>query len=64
MELTLIRLQSSLLNSPLWLYTVARNKVLSFLDHHLRCGNSLIGAQVANDLIKEPPIFNSHGKQV
>jgi type I restriction-modification system DNA methylase subunit len=30
----------------LWLRTVARNKPLSFLDHHLRCGNSLIGADV------------------
>lgn len=24
----------------LWLKTVASNKPLSFLDHHLRCGNS------------------------
>jgi Alw26I/Eco31I/Esp3I family type II restriction m6 adenine DNA methyltransferase len=30
----------------LWLYTVAKNRPLSFLDHHLRCGNSLIGAWV------------------
>ena len=30
----------------LWLTTVASNKPLSFLDHHLRCGNSLIGAQL------------------
>jgi len=48
----------------LWLYTVSRNKVLSFLDHHLRCGNSLVGARVAKDLNKEPPIVNLHGKQV
>ena len=27
----------------LWLATVASNKPLSFLDHRLRCGNSLIG---------------------
>jgi type II restriction/modification system DNA methylase subunit YeeA len=32
----------------LWLTTVARGKPLSFLDHHLRCGNSLIGARVAD----------------
>jgi len=32
----------------LWLATVARGKPLSFLDHHLRCGNSLIGARVAD----------------
>ncbi len=30
----------------LWLTTVAANKPLSFLDHHLRCGNSLIGADL------------------
>ena len=30
----------------LWLTTVASNKPLSFLDHHLRCGNSLIGADL------------------
>jgi Alw26I/Eco31I/Esp3I family type II restriction m6 adenine DNA methyltransferase len=30
----------------LWLATVAKNKPLSFLDHHLRCGNSLIGARL------------------
>jgi len=32
----------------LWLHTVSRDRPLSFLDHHLRCGNSLIGAQVAD----------------
>ena len=32
----------------LWLTTVAANKPLSFLDHHLRCGNSLIGAELEN----------------
>jgi hypothetical protein len=32
----------------LWLATVAKGKPLSFLDHHLRCGNSLIGARVAD----------------
>ena len=30
----------------LWLATVSRGKPLSFLDHHLRCGNSLIGTWV------------------
>ncbi len=30
----------------LWLATVAKGKPLSFLDHHLRCGNSLIGAKL------------------
>ncbi len=32
----------------LWLTTVARGKPLSFLDHHLRHGNSLIGSRVAD----------------
>jgi len=32
----------------LWLATVAVDKPLSFLDHHLKCGDSLIGARVAD----------------
>ena len=32
----------------LWLHTVAKGEPLSFLDHHLRCGNSLIGARIEN----------------
>jgi len=32
----------------LWLTTMARSKPLSFLNHHLRVGNSLIGARVAD----------------
>src|SRR5262249_29132413 len=31
----------------LWLETVAANQPLSFLDHHLRHGNSLVGATVS-----------------
>ena len=31
----------------LWLHTVAKGEPLSFLDHHIRCGNSLIGANIA-----------------
>jgi hypothetical protein len=30
----------------LWLTTATYGKPLNFLDHHLRCGNSLIGARV------------------
>ena len=30
----------------LWLTTAAANKPLSFLDHHLRCGNSLVGVSL------------------
>lgn len=33
----------------LWLATAARGRPLSFLDHHLRCGNALVGAR-ASDL--------------
>lgn len=32
----------------LWLATVARDRPLSFLDHHLRCGNSLVGARISD----------------
>jgi hypothetical protein len=32
----------------LWLATVAKDRPLSFLDHHLRCGNALAGARVAS----------------
>ncbi len=32
----------------LWLHTVAKGEPLSFLDHHIRCGNSLIGAKIEN----------------
>jgi len=32
----------------LWLGTMAKSKPLSFLNHHLRVGNSLIGARVAD----------------
>ncbi len=31
----------------LWLSTVAKDRPLSFLDHHLRTGNALIGARLA-----------------
>ena len=31
----------------LWLHTIAKGEPLSFLDHHIRCGNSLIGAHIA-----------------
>lgn len=31
----------------LWLATVTKGQALSFLDHHLRCGNSLVGAELS-----------------
>ncbi len=48
----------------LWLHTVSREKALSFLDHHLRCGNSLVGARVEEDLRREPPQFNARGRRL
>ena len=48
----------------LWLHTVSESRALSFLDHHLRCGNSLIGARVSEDLTREPPRFSSSGKRL
>lgn len=44
----------------LWLSTVAKDRPLSFLDHHLRTGNALIGARFA-DLIL-PTNGNGNGK--
>jgi len=32
----------------LWLHTIAVGKPLSFLDHHLKLGNSLLGARIEN----------------
>lgn len=42
----------------LWLHTVSRDKALSFLDHHLHVGNSLIGARLEDDLAFMPPAVN------
>lgn len=30
----------------LWLHTASEGKPLSFLDHHLKCGNALVGARL------------------
>lgn len=30
----------------LWIHTASEGKPLSFLDHHLKCGNALVGAQL------------------
>jgi hypothetical protein len=46
----------------LWLATVAADKPLSFLDHHLRCGDSLVGARAA-DLGWAPPVLLSKKAQ-
>jgi hypothetical protein len=39
-------LATELAKLSLWLHTVAKDRPLSFLNHHLRTGNSLIGAWV------------------
>ncbi len=38
----------------LWLCTLAADRPLTFLDHHLRSGDSLVGARPA-DLARQPP---------
>ena len=38
----------------LWLATLSANKPLSFLDHHLVAGNSLVGAS-PDDVRRQPP---------
>jgi len=47
----------------LWLGTMAKSKPLSFLNHHLRVGNSLIGARVA-DLDEIPKARRRKGKSI
>jgi hypothetical protein len=42
----------------LWLATLSANKPLTFLDHHLLCGNSLIGASPI-DIARQPPGIRS-----
>ena len=44
----------------LWLSTVARDRPLSFLDHHLRTGNALLGAKLADFTVA--PNGNGNGK--
>ena len=38
----------------LWLATLAGDRPLTFLDHHLRSGDSLVGASLA-DIFRQPP---------
>jgi hypothetical protein len=38
----------------LWLTTLAADKPLGFLDHRLRCGDSLVGATLADILARRP----------
>lgn len=45
----------------LWLKTVDKSQPLNFLDHHLRCGNSLIGARINN--LNYPPLAKGKRKK-
>jgi hypothetical protein len=47
----------------LWLNCFARDHKLTFLDHHLRCGNSLIGLRELGAL-KRIPIRRKDGKRI
>lgn len=44
----------------IWLFTMDRGRPFSFLNHHLKCGNSLIGAWI--DDLGELPEFDKKGK--
>jgi len=48
-------LATELAKLSLWLHTVAKGKPLSFLDHHLRTGNSLIGTRL-KDMARHPSV--------
>ena len=51
----------------LWLETVSVNQPLTYLDHHLRCGNSLVGGGIdlLGALPGTPPLFeNAYAQQV
>ena len=43
----------------LWLTTLAANRPLTFLDHHLAAGNSLIGARLSD--LSRPPVRRAAG---
>lgn len=44
----------------LWLFTMDRSRPLSFLDHHLKCGHSLVGAWIKE--LGELPEFDRSGR--
>ncbi len=46
----------------LWLATLAADRPLTFLDHRLRDGDSLVGASAA-DLLRQPPGTNSRTRR-
>ena len=46
----------------LWLATLAADRPLTFLDHHLRTGDSLVGASLA-DILRQPPAAGGKARQ-
>ena len=44
----------------LWLISVTNDKALSFIDHHLKCGNSIVGTTTdkVQYINKDIPLFN------
>jgi type I restriction-modification system DNA methylase subunit len=44
----------------MWLFTMDKGRPLSFLNHHLKCGNALIGARIKD--LGAPPEFDNKGK--
>lgn len=44
----------------MWLFTMDKNRPLSFLNHHLKCGNALIGAWIED--LGDLPEFDRSGK--
>lgn len=49
------KLAVELAKLSMWLTTIAQDRPLSFLDHHLRWGNSLVGARMANVMLDSVP---------
>lgn len=45
----------------LWLHTASAKKPLSFLDHHLKCGNALVGAWLSR--LNVPALVARQGKK-
>jgi hypothetical protein len=45
----------------LWLATLAGDRPLTFLDHHLRAGNSIVGASL-EDVLRRPPSSRSRSR--
>ncbi len=47
----------------LWLHTIKKDRALNFLDHHLKCGNSLIGSRVDQVGVSPKKKKGGDGKQ-